>query len=114
MPEATSGEHTRDTDRDGRPPTGVAVVTAAPRRRHGEVVQAEVVYREDLGFNPIVIRARRHPENVWALHGLHEALLRQDKRQDAAMIAPRLELALARADIAIESSCYCRTETAQE
>ena len=78
----------------------------------GEVAQAEVVYREDLGFDPNVIRARRHPENVWALHGLHEALLRQGKRHDAEMIAPRLELALARADVAIESSCYCRMETA--
>ncbi len=77
----------------------------------GEVAQAEVVYREDLGFDPNVIRARRHPENVWALHGLHEALLRQGNEHDAAMIAPRLELALARADVAIESSCYCRMET---
>ena len=76
----------------------------------GEVAQAEVVYREDLGFDPDVIRARRHPENVWALHGLHEALLRQGNRHDAEMIAPRLELALARADVAIESSCYCRME----
>ncbi len=78
----------------------------------GEAVEAEAVYRSDLGFDPGVIRARRHPENVWALHGLHEALLRQGKRRDAEMIAPRLELALARADVPIESSCYCRMETA--
>ena len=78
---------------------------------HGVVVQVEVVYREDLGFDPNLIRARRHPENVWALHGLHEALRRQGKRDEAEMIAPRLELALARADVRIESSCYCRMET---
>ena len=78
----------------------------------GEVAQAEAVYREDLGFDERVIRARRHPENVWALHGLHEALRRQGKEHEAKMIAPRLALAVARADVAIESSCYCRMETA--
>ena len=77
----------------------------------GETAEAEAVYRADLGFDPSVIRARRHPENVWALHGLHEALRRQGKRDEAEMIAPRLELALARADVTIESSCYCRMET---
>ena len=77
----------------------------------GETAEAEAVYRADLGFDPSVIRARRHPENVWALHGLHEALRRQGKRNEAEMIAPRLELALARADVRIESSCYCRMET---
>ena len=77
----------------------------------GEVAHAEAVYREDLGFEPSVIRARRHPENVWALHGLHEALGRQGKKHEADMIAPRLALAVARADVAIESSCYCRMET---
>ena len=77
----------------------------------GEIAQAEAVYREDLGYDPSVIRARRHPENVWALHGLHEALARQGKKHEADMIAPRLALAVARADVAIESSCYCRMET---
>ena len=78
----------------------------------GEVAPAEAAYREDLGFDARVIRARRHPENVWALHGLHEALRRQGKTHEAGMIAPRLALALARADVTIESSCYCRMETA--
>ncbi len=76
-----------------------------------EVEQAEAVYRSDLGFDPEVIRARRHPENVWALHGLHESLIRQGKEHEASMIAPRLDLALARADVTIESSCYCRMHT---
>ena len=76
-----------------------------------EVEQAEAVYRSDLGFDPEVIRARRHPDNVWALHGLHEALRRQGKEHEARMIAPRLDLALARADVTIESSCYCRMHT---
>ena len=76
----------------------------------GEVAQAEAVYRADLGFDERVIRARRHPGNVWALHGLHEALRRQGKQREADMLAPRLALALARADVPIESSCYCRRE----
>ena len=77
----------------------------------GEAEQAEAVYLSDLGFDPEVIRARRHPENVWALHGLHESLIRQGKEHEASMIAPRLDLALARADVTIESSCYCRMHT---
>ena len=77
----------------------------------GELAEAESVYRADLGYDPSVIRARRHPGNVWALHGLHEALRRQGKIRDANMIAPHLDLARARADVAIESSCYCRMET---
>ena len=77
----------------------------------GEVAEAEAVYRADLGFDPGVIRARRHPENVWALHGLHEALRRQGKHGEADLIDPRLVLALARADLPVESSCYCRLHT---
>ena len=74
---------------------------------------AEAVYRADLGLDDSVIRARRHPDNVWSLHGLHECLRRQDKRAEAAMIEPRLTLAIARADVPITSSCYCRAQTAR-
>ena len=77
----------------------------------GELAEAEAVYRADLGFDPQVIRARRHLENVWALHGLHEALRRQGKHGEADLIAPRLTLALARADVPVESSCFCRLHT---
>ena len=73
-----------------------------------EVEEAEAVYRADLGMDESVIRARRHPENVWSLHGLHECLRRQNKKTQADMIEPRLTLALARADVPIQSSCYCR------
>ena len=41
----------------------------------GEIERAEAVYREDLGFDSSVIRARRHPNNVWSLHGLAECCL---------------------------------------
>ena len=66
------------------------------------------MYREDLGLAEHVIRARQHPDNVWSLHGLHECLRRQDKTAQADLIAPRLRLALARTDVPIESSCFCR------
>lgn len=76
----------------------------------GEVEQAETAYRDDLGLNDTLIRACQHPENVWSLHGLHECLLRQNKLTEAAMIAPRLALAQARADVPIKSSCLCRLQ----
>ena len=72
------------------------------------VDEALPVYLADLGLDKTVIRARHHPENVWSLHGLHECLLRQGKTMEADMIEPRLKLALARADVPIKSSCFCR------
>ena len=74
--------------------------------------EAEAVYRADLGLDESVIRARRHPDNVWALHGLHECLRRQGKQTEALMVEPRLTLALARADVPIKSSCFCRLQHA--
>jgi tetratricopeptide (TPR) repeat protein len=74
----------------------------------GYVEEAEAVYRADLGLDDTLPRACRHPENVWALHGYHECLLRQGKHELARMVRPRLDLAVARADVPIQSSCYCR------
>ena len=74
----------------------------------GRVEEAEAVYRADLGFDDTVIRACRHPENVWSLHGYHECLVRLGKRTETALVAPRLAFALARTDVPIESSCRCR------
>jgi len=74
----------------------------------GRVEEAEAVYRADLGFDDTAIRACRHPENVWSLHGYHECLVRLEKRTETALVAPRLALALARTDVPIESSCLCR------
>lgn len=75
----------------------------------GHVEEAEAVYRADLGLDGTIGRAFQHPENVWALHGYHECLVRLGKHEQAAMIKQRLDLALARADVPIESSCFCRT-----
>jgi tetratricopeptide (TPR) repeat protein len=74
----------------------------------GHVEEAEAVYRADLGLDDSLARAYQHPENVWSLHGYHECLIRQGKHELAGMIRQRLDLAVARADVPIQSSCYCR------
>ena len=74
----------------------------------GRVAEAEAVYSEDLGFDERIIRARRHPDNVWSLHGLHECLRRQGRDAEAGLIENRLTRALARSDVPIRSSCFCR------
>ena len=74
----------------------------------GRVAEAEAVYREDLGFDERIIRARRHPDNVWSLHGFHECLRRQGRHAEASLIESLLKRALARSDVPIRSSCFCR------
>ncbi|TVQ30481.1 MAG: hypothetical protein EA356_15070 [Geminicoccaceae bacterium] len=74
----------------------------------GRVVEAAAVYRADLGLDGTLARACQHPDNVWSLHGLHECLVRQGRQDEARMIRPRLDIALARADVPIRASCYCR------
>lgn len=74
----------------------------------GHVEEAEAVYRADLGLDDTLARPHRHPENVWSLHGYHECLERLGKQEQAAMIKQRLDLAVARADVPIEASCFCR------
>ena len=74
----------------------------------GQVERAEEVYKADLGFDSSLIRARRHPNNVWSLHGLAECLKRQDKKIELSLISQSLSLAMGRADIPIKASCFCR------
>jgi len=74
----------------------------------GRVEEAEAVYRADLGLDHTLSRACQHPDNVWSLHGLHECLRRLNKTNEADMIKLRLDLAMARADVPIQASCYCR------
>ena len=76
----------------------------------GEIEQAEAVYKADLGFDSSIIRARRHPNNVWSLHGLSECLRRQGKQLELNLISQNLDLALGRTDIPIKASCFCRLE----
>jgi tetratricopeptide (TPR) repeat protein len=70
--------------------------------------EAEAVYRADLGFDNTLARACQHPGNVWSLHGLHECLTRLERNEEAMLIKPALDKALARADVEIRYSCYCR------
>ncbi len=72
------------------------------------VEEAESVYRFDLGFDPNGVRALKHPNNVWSLHGYAECLERLGKHTELAIIQPALQLALARTDVPITASCCCR------
>jgi len=74
----------------------------------GRIEEAEAVYRSDLGLDGKLSRACQHPDNVWSLHGLHECLLRRGEQVEAALIAQRLDLAQARAEVPIRASCFCR------
>jgi tetratricopeptide (TPR) repeat protein len=74
----------------------------------GRYDEAEQVYREDLGLVPSLSRACQHPDNVWSLHGLNECLRRRGETAESILIKQRLDLAVARADVAIKASCYCR------
>ncbi len=78
----------------------------------GRVEEAEAAYRADLGFDKTLRRACQHPDNVWSLHGLHECLMRRGETVEATIIKQRLDLAVARADVPIEASCFCRQERA--
>jgi tetratricopeptide (TPR) repeat protein len=74
----------------------------------GQVAEAEAVYRADLGFDGKLNRSCQHPDNVWSLHGLHECLVRRGDKIETPLIKSRLDLALARAEVPIQSSCFCR------
>ena len=74
----------------------------------GQVEEAEAIYRADLGFDDTLARACQHPNNVWSLHGMHECLNRLGRENEAVIIKPKLDIALALADIEIKYSCYCR------
>ncbi|MFH9570841.1 hypothetical protein [Streptomyces sp. NPDC017230] len=78
----------------------------------GRLAEAEAVYRADLGLDDSLPRPLQHPDNVWALHGLHECLTRLGKDGEARIVAQRLKLAAALADVPVEASCFCRLGTA--
>lgn len=73
----------------------------------GRVTEAEAVYRADLGLDPALPRACQHPDNVWSLKGLHDCLVARGARSEAALVKPRLDKALARADRRVGASCFC-------
>ena len=71
--------------------------------------EAEQIYRDDLGLSGKVQRCTQHPDNVWALHGLVECLSRRGEKGELPSLQAKLATALAKADVAINSSCLCRT-----
>ncbi len=71
--------------------------------------EAELLYRADLGISDDLARIHQHPNNVWALHGLHECLERRGETQESRHIKLQLDRVLARSDVTVGSSCYCRT-----
>ncbi len=74
----------------------------------GRLNEAEAIYRADLGLDGTLRRACQHPDNVWSLHGLNECLARRGETALAPLIRQRLDLALARTDVPIAASCFCR------
>ena len=74
----------------------------------GKVEEAREVYAADLGMDDTLPRQLQHLNNVWALHGLHECLLRLGRAAEAKILQPQVKLALAFADVEITSSCFCR------
>ncbi len=70
----------------------------------GRVKEAEKVYRADL---------KRHPNNVWSLHGLAECLDRIQKKEEARKVRLKFGEACSRADVDIKASCYCRLSARQ-
>ncbi len=87
---------------------------AALKLEQGDVHEALASYAADLGFDGTLKRSFQHPNNVWALHGYHECLVRLGRNAEARIIAPQLKLALAIADVEIESSCFCRLDVVKE
>jgi len=63
----------------------------------GRPAEAEVVYWEDL---------KRNRGNGWALFGLHQALVAQGKKDDAALVAQRFKKAWARSDVTLPASRF--------
>lgn len=62
---------------------------------NGQYAEAEAVYRDDLFFIP---------KNGWALNGLYQSLLAQNKNQEARAVQERFEDAWQYADIELSAS----------
>ncbi|KFY19777.1 hypothetical protein V491_04224 [Pseudogymnoascus sp. VKM F-3775] len=87
---------------------------AALLMEQGHLEDAARTYRADLGMDNSVIRPRRHPNNVWSLHGYHECLVRLGRMDEVAVIEQSVRLAVAVADVSIKASCFCRLDVSQE
>ena len=88
-------------------PTRHALGALLLEQKHVE--EAASVYRADLGLDNSLNRSCQHPDNIWSLHGYHECLMKLGKTDEAIFIKQRLDMAVARADVPVKSSCLCRT-----
>ncbi len=89
-----------------QPPRHALAALLMEQQRHAE---AEAIYRADLGLTNELSRPCQHPANVWSLHGLHECLQKRNEQLEIVHIRLQLDLALARAEVPIRASCYCRS-----
>jgi hypothetical protein len=76
----------------------------------GHLEEAEAVYRADLGLDQALSRACQHLGNLWSLNGLHECLTRRGETVEAPLIKQQLDQDLARAEVPVYASCYCRQQ----
>ena len=83
---------------------------AALLLEQGHVEEAAEAYGADLGFDDSLPRGHQHPNNIWALKGMHECLVRLGRLREARMLELPLKQAQAIADIDVTSSCYCRRD----
>ncbi|KAI0886614.1 TPR domain protein [Annulohypoxylon maeteangense] len=88
-----------------QPPAHVLGALLAEQGHYDKAVE---VYADDLGANGRLPRALQHRNNVWALHGYHECLVKLGRIEEAKKIKPQLDKAIEGADIPIKASCYCR------
>ena len=87
------------------PPRHALGALLAEQGMYGE---AEAVFRADLGYDRSLPRCCQHPDNVWALQGLVECVEHVGDANEHRLLRQRLEFAKSRADVPIESACYCR------
>ena len=88
-----------------QPPRHALAALLLDQGRHAD---AEPIYRADLGLDDTLARPVQHPRNVWSLHGLDECLAARDETVERPHVRALLDQALARSEVPIRASCYCR------
>ena len=92
-----------------QPPRHALAALLLDQGRHEE---AEPIYRADLGLDDTLARAVQHPRNVWSLHGLDECLAARGETVERPHVQALLAQALARSEVPVRASCYCRGDAA--
>jgi tetratricopeptide (TPR) repeat protein len=88
-----------------QPPRHALAALLLDQGRHAD---AEPIYRADLGLDDTLARPVQHPRNVWSLHGLDECLAARGETVERPHVRALLDQALARSEVPIRASCYCR------